>query len=67
MRIVIEDTNPSNDNKQKGITESEKDSESIDQTLHLVVKALMAYGYRSDDIKTWFVQLANKYKEESNE
>ena len=64
MKITIEDTNAETDDKQKGVAECEKDSVSLDKALHMVTKSLMAYGYREQDVRQWFIGLARMYDED---
>ena len=67
MKITIEDTNAETDDKQKGVAECEKDSVSLDKALHMVTKSLMAYGYRDQEVRDWFVGLAEVCRKEAEQ
>ena len=62
MKVTIEDTNESTDNRQKSSAECENDNTELDKVLQLVVKCLLAHGYTREDIRDYFLHMGDEYR-----
>ena len=50
MRVIVEDTAQDNENKRRVVVENENDTINIGETLDMILRGLMAYGYAPEDI-----------------
>ena len=62
MKVIIEDTDSKNENKQRGSAESEKDQGNVHEVMQLTVRALLAYGYKREDIADWLMDFAYQHQ-----
>ena len=51
MRVIVEETNKETENKRRTSVECELDSASLDVTLDMIFRGLVAYGYTPADIR----------------
>ena len=57
MRVVVEETNSATENKRKTTVECEKDDATLDVTLDMIFRGLIAYGYTPEDIRETITQM----------
>jgi|TARA_Y100000310_G_C20181900_1_gene578551 thiamine pyrophosphokinase len=58
MRVIIEESNSENENRQSSHVECEKDDVDLEVAFNLVLRALYAYGYRQDHVAAYINALA---------
>jgi len=57
MRLIIEETNEQTENKRRSVVECESDTVPVDETIDMVVRCLLSYGYNREAIGYFLVEL----------
>jgi len=50
MRIIVEQSAEKTENKRRTVVECESDEVNLDETLDMILRGLLAYGYAPGDI-----------------
>tara|TARA_R110000751_G_scaffold277002_1_gene378239 strand:+ start:1423 stop:1659 length:237 start_codon:yes stop_codon:yes gene_type:complete len=50
MRIIVEQSAEETENKRRTVVECESDEVNLDETLDMILRGLLAYGYAPGDI-----------------
>ena len=50
MRVIVEETSKDNENRRRSVIECEDDNVNLDETLDMILRGLMSYGFSPKDI-----------------
>lgn len=50
MRIIVEQSADDTENKRRTVVECESDNVGLDETLDMILRGLLSYGYSPNDI-----------------
>ena len=67
MKVIVEETEAENKNKRRTIVECESDDIGIDETLDMILRGLLAYGYTAGDIVNTLNRFATRAESEESE
>lgn len=64
MRIIVEESSTNNDNKRRITVECESDNIPLEETLDMILRGLLSYGYTSQDISDTLIKFTQPVEQE---
>ena len=59
MRVTIEETSEQNENKRRTVVECQFDDVGLEETLDMILRGLLSYGYAPKDIRNTINKFAS--------
>ena len=67
MRITVEQSAEQTENKRRTVVECESDEVNLDETLDMILRGLLAYGYTPGDIGDTLTRFTSPPTEQTEE
>ena len=67
MRITVEETSSDNNNRRRVTVECESDNVPLEETLDMILRSLLSYGYSSQDISETLQKFSQPTEQETEE
>ena len=67
MRITVEETSSDNNNRRRVTVECESDNVPLEETLDMILRSLLSYGYSSQDISETLQKFSQPTEQKTEE